>query len=444
MTELTGFFAFNLVNSVNPVRYSFMFEIINNWLVGQGIELMVASTITRVVLFFLVIALSILANYVTKHYILRGLAYSIGRTETKWDDIILEKRTFTWLSHLVPALVIYVMAPAVLEGHPQLIKFTTIGLFVYVTAIIILTLDSLLTAILSIYETLTVSKEIPLKVFIQVIKIVVYFVGGIVIISIIFDKTVLYLFSGLGAMTAVLMLVFKDSIMGLVAGIQLTANKMVARGDWIEMPKYGANGDVLEVALTTVKVQNFDKTITTIPTYALIGESFKNWRGMSESGGRRIKRSINLDVNTIKLCTAEMLERFSKIQYISAYIKQKKEEVAEYNATHQIDASTPVNGRRLTNIGTFRAYTEAYLKNHPMINQDMTILVRQLPLTEHGVAIEVYAFSKDKVWANYEAIQADIFDHLLAVVPEFDLRVFQSPTGHDFGVLISVPDKNKN
>jgi miniconductance mechanosensitive channel len=242
-----------------------MFEIINNWLVGQGIEVTAASILTRVILIALVIVLSILVNYVAKRIVLRALAYSIGRTETKWDDIILQKGVFTWLSHLVPVLVIYVMAPAVLDGYPRLIDFITNGIFVYVIAIAILTLDSLLTGVLNIYQTLAVSKEIPLKGFIQVIKIVVYFVGGIVIISIIIDKTPLLLFSGLGAMTAVLLLVFKDAILGLVAGIQLTANKMVARGDWIEMPRYGADGDVLEVALTTVKVQNFDKTITTIP-----------------------------------------------------------------------------------------------------------------------------------------------------------------------------------
>ena len=236
-------------------------------------------------------------------------------------------------------------------------------------------------------------------------------------------------------MGAVLLLVFKDAILGFVAGIQLIANQMVAKGDWIEMPKYGADGDVTEIALTTVKVQNWDKTITTIPTYALIRESFKNWRGMKEAGGRRIKRTINIDLSTIKFCDEEMLNRFSKIKHIAEYIQFKKEELAAYNTEHEIDNTNLANGRRMTNVGTFRAYTVAYLKNHPMVSQDMTFLVRHLAPTEHGLPIEVYVFCTDTVWANYEGIQADIFDHLLAVVPEFDLKVFQSPSGTDFHQL---------
>ena len=232
------------------------------------------------------------------------------------------------------------------------------------------------------------------------------------------------------------MFIFKDAILGFVAGIQLSANRMVANGDWIEMPKYGANGNIIEIALTTVKVQNWDKTITTIPTYALITESFKNWRGMSESGGRRIKRAISMDMNTIQFCTEDMLERFSKIQYISDYIKEKTIELQENNKLEQVDHSSIVNGRRMTNIGTFRAYVKAYLTNHPMINKDMTFLIRQLEPTEHGLPIEIYVFSKDQNWANYEGIQSDIFDHVLAVVPEFDLQVFQSPTGMDFNKLV--------
>jgi miniconductance mechanosensitive channel len=275
-----------------------------------------------------------------------------------------------------------------------------------------------------------VSNRIPIKGFIQVFKIIIYFTAAIFIISILLNKTPIYLFSGLSALTAVLMFIFKDAILGFVAGIQLSANRMVATGDWISMPKYGADGDIVEIALTTVKVQNWDKTITTIPTYALITESFKNWRGMSESGGRRIKRAISIDMNTIGFCTEDMLRRFGKIQYISDYIEKKKIELQEINKIEQVDTSSLVNGRRMTNIGTFRAYVEAYL------NKEMTFLVRQLAPTEHGLPIEIYVFSKDQEWANYEAIQANIFDHILAVVPEFDLRVFQDPSGSDFSKLI--------
>ena len=238
--------------------------------------------------------------------------------------------------------------------------------------------------------------------------------------------------------TAVLLLIFKDAILGFVAGIQLSANNMIHIGDWIDMPKYGADGDVIDITLTTVKVQNWDKTISTIPAYSLISDSFKNWRGMSESGGRRIKRSINIDMNTICFCDEQMIEKYRHIQYIADYIDAKKREIDEHNIAANVDDSELVNGRRMTNIGTFRAYVIAYLKNHPKINRDMTFLVRQLQPNENGLPIEIYVFSSDKVWANYEAIQADIFDHILAAVPNFGLRVFQNPTGSDFNRLLSM------
>jgi miniconductance mechanosensitive channel len=243
---------------------------------------------------------------------------------------------------------------------------------------------------------------------------------------------------GLGAMTAVLMLVFKDPILGLVAGIQLATNRMVARGDWIEMPKHGADGDVLEVGLTTVKVQNWDMTISTIPTYALITESFKNWRGMSESEGRRIKRAINIDTSSIRFCNQDMLDRFSKIQHITEYLDRKQQEISNWNTERNIDELDSLNGRKLTNVGTFRAYIVAYLRNHPKIHQEMTFLVRQLKLTQHGLPIEIYVFSSVQNWSSYEDIQADIFDHILAIAPAFDLRIYQSPSGNDVKDLLAI------
>ena len=403
-----------------------------NFLVTQGVNPATANSLAIGILTVLAIVLSIIANIVAKRLILKGLAHIIVRTETKWDDIFLERKVFDKLSHLAPAVVLYVMMPLVLEGYDRLIAFATCVVFVYMIIIGVLVIDSFLNAVHDIYLTMGVSKEIPIKSFIQILKVVIYFVAIIFIISAILNKTPLYFFSGLGALTAVLLLIFKDAILGFVAGIQLAANKMVSHGDWIEMPKYGADGDVLEVALTTVKVQNWDKTVTTIPTYALISESFKNWRGMQLSGGRRIKRSVYIDINTIKFCTEEMIERFSKIRYIAEYMVKKKKELAEYNAAHQLDDSVPTNKRQLTNVGTFRAYVISYLRNHPMINQEMTFLIRQLALAEHGLPIEIYVFCKDKVWAHYEAIQSDIFDHILSIVPEFDLKVFQNPAGSDF------------
>jgi len=293
-------------------------------------------------------------------------------------------------------------------------------------------LDSLINSVLDIYQTFAVSKRIPIQNFAQVAKLLIYFVALIGIVSLVLGESPLKLFAGLGAMTAVLMLVFKDPILGFVAGLQLSYNKMVNIGDWVEIPQHNADGDILEIGLTTVKVQNFDNTITTVPTQSLINESFKNWRGMQESAGRRIKRAIYIDVNSIKFCDEMTLARYTKVDYIEDYIKSKKNEVEEYNKKNVANPESVINGRRLTNIGTFRAYILAYLKNHPNINQNLTVLVRQLAPTDSGLPLEIYTFSSEKNWIKYEAIQADIFDHLFAVAKEFDLDVFQKPSGADF------------
>lgn len=413
-----------------------MLDLLRDWIVNQGLALSAADLLARGAIFTLIIILSLIAYLLAKHFILKGLTAIISRTTTQWDDVLLRKKVFNRLAHLAPAIVMYLFISIPLVDYDWIISLINEVILIYMIVMGILALDAFLNASLAIYETYDISNKIPIKGFIQVFKIVIYFTSGIFIIAILLDKTPVYLFSSLGALTAVLMFIFKDAILGFVAGIQLTANQMVANGDWIEMPKYGADGDIIEIALTTVKVQNWDKTITTIPTYALITESFKNWRGMSESGGRRIKRSISLDMNTIQFCTEEMLDRFSKIQYISSYIEKQKIELQTYNQVEQVDDSSLVNGRRMTNVGTFRAYVEAYLRNHPKINHEMTFLVRQLAPSEHGLPIEIYVFSKDKAWANYESIQADIFDHILAVIPEFDLQVFQDPSGRDFNKLI--------
>jgi len=415
-----------------------MLELLNTWMLDNGINESLAFYFARGVAIVAVLLLSFVANFVAKRYIVSALTYVISKSKSRWDDAVLRQRTLNRMAHLAPAIVIYVLTPIALQGLDPAIAIIRGALLIYMIIILMLVLDSLLNTVEDIYKNFRASKEIPIKGFVQVLKLALYFVTAIFVISILLNKTPVYLFSGIGALAAVMMLVFRDSILGFVAGIQLAANKMVSVGDWIEMPKYGADGDVLEVALTTVKVQNWDKTITTIPTYALISESFKNWRGMSDSGGRRIKRSVNIDMSSIMFCNEEMLERFGNIQYISEYIETKKHELEKFNQATKVDNASLVNGRRMTNIGTFRAYVKAYLQNHPMINKDMTFLIRQLPPTEHGLPIEIYVFSKDQVWANYEAIQADIFDHVLAVVTEFDLRVYQNPTGADFRVLNQV------
>ena len=274
----------------------------------------------------------------------------------------------------------------------------------------------------------------------QTAKILIFTLGVIWIAALVMGKSPWKLITGIGALSAVVLLIFKDSILGLVASVQMSAYDMVRIGDWIEMPKFGADGDVIEVSLHTVKVQNWDKTITTIPTQAFITDSFKNWRGMSESGGRRIKRAIMIDMQTVKFCSAELLERLERIAVLKDYLADKKKELTRYNRELNVDGSSPVNGRAITNLGTFRAYIEAYLRNNTHIHPGMTFLVRQLAPTEKGLPIEIYVFTNDTRWVHYEAVQSDIFDHLLAVIQEFDLAVFQVPSGNDLQGLTGHKD----
>lgn len=406
-----------------------MFDLIKNWLLEQGADGWVAEYASWAAAFVAVILLAVIANYVTRKVLLAMLSYVIKRTKTRWDDALLERRVLQRAAHVAPALVFYWFAAA-FPGLESLIERLAM---VYILVVGGLVITAFLNALMDIYGSTEIARDRPIKGFVQLAQIIVAVFLVVLGIAILFEQSPFGLLGGLGAMTAVLLLVFKDTILGLVASFQISATNMVRLGDWIEMPKYGADGDVVDISLHTIRVQNWNKTVSTIPTYALISDSFKNWRGMQESGGRRIKRSINIDINSIAFCTEEMIDRFSKFQFIADYVRTKKEELARHNAEHQVDNSYLVNGRHMTNVGTFRAYAEAYLANHPDIHPDMTFLVRQLQPGEHGLPIEIYVFSKVQAWAQYEAIQADIFDHLLAVVPLFDLRVFQRPSGADFG-----------
>ena len=408
-----------------------------NWLLQQGLDAEAAALVTTLIQVVLVIALAAVANFVAKRVVVRGLERLAGRGATVWDEIVVKRRLLHRLSHLAPALVIYLLSVPVLDGYELSTLVVRRASLIYMIVVTLLAIDSVLNAMVDVLRSSAFGRDLPVKSIIQVLKLILYGIAVIAVVSLLLGQSPSLLLGGLGAMTAVLMLVFKDPILGLVAGVQLSANRMLARGDWVEMPKYGADGDVLEVALTTVKIQNWDKTITTIPTYALITESFKNWRGMSDSGGRRIKRAINIDMSSIRFCDQEMLDRFSKIQYIAEHLERKSQELTSWNTERNVAPSDVVNGRHLTNVGTFRAYVEAYLRNHSMIRQDMTFLVRQLSPTEYGLPIEVYVFSRDQEWSNYEAIQADIFDHLLAVAPAFDLRVYQRPSGGDVRDLLT-------
>ena len=412
-----------------------MLDFLRDWLLRQGLGRTTDLVITGMEI-ALVAILAALADIVAKRIVVRGLENLVRHTTTSWDDILVKRRLFHRLSHLAPALVVYVFAPSVLDGYDLWVVIVQRVCLVYMLLVTVLAADGVLSALAEILHLAKFSRDLPVKTIVQVLKLLLYSVAAIVLISLVIGQSLNLLLGGLGAMTAVLMLIFRDPILGLVAGVQLSANQMVARGDWIEMPKYGADGDVLEVALTTVKVQNWDKTITTIPTYALITESFKNWRGMSESGGRRIKRAIYVDIGSIRFCDDEMLERFSKIQHITAYLEKKRQDISSWNDARNVEAPDSAGSRRLTNVGTFRAYVVAYLRNHPMVHQDMTFLVRQLAPTEHGLPIEIYVFSRDQEWSHYEDIQADIFDHILAIAPAFDLRIYQHPSGADVRDLL--------
>ncbi|NND60557.1 MAG: mechanosensitive ion channel [Gammaproteobacteria bacterium] len=412
-----------------------MTDWLKNQITASGLSETLAGQLAHTGAIVLVLALAVVAFLLAKWLLPRSVGAISRRTTTTWDDKLVEHRVFFWVAHLAPAIVIYWLAPQVLSDAELWNRFVVGATQVYMILVGVLAIDALLNAILAIYQSYPISRAVPLKGFFQVAKILLYLFAVILIIALLLGKSPVYLLGSMGLLASVLMLVFKDPILGLVGGIQLVANRMLAKGDWIEMPSHNADGDVIEVALTTVKVQNWDKTITTIPTYSLISSPFKNWRGMSESGGRRIKRSINIDLSSIRLCTPEMLERFARIQYIASYIEEKRQQLAQWNTERGVDMGDPVNARHLTNVGTFRAYVLAFLKNHPEINQDMTLLVRQLEPGATGLPIEIYCFTTDTAWASYERTQADIFDHLLAVAREFDLSVYQNPTGSDFRAL---------
>ncbi|MFT6407376.1 MAG: miniconductance mechanosensitive channel [Arenicella sp.] len=393
----------------------------------EGYEVITTSAIEAAAVWLI----ATISYFLVKHGLIRAINSLIAKSKSHLDDVLIKHKVFSRVAHLVPASIVYKLMPQALTSYPWLSNIIVDAAAIYIVVVVALIVDALINSLLEIYHSFSISRRVPIKSFAQVIKLITYFVALIVIASIIIGESPLNLFAGLGAMTAVLMLVFKDPILGFVAGLQLSSNRMVAIGDWVDIPQHDASGDVMEIALTTVKVRNFDNTITTVPTQSLINDSFKNWRGMQESPGRRIKRSIFIDINSIEFCDDDAIARYSKIDYIKEYLKTKKVEVNAYNAKTESHTESRVNGRRLTNIGTFRAYVLAYLQHHPSINQDLTIMARQLSPTESGLPIEVYAFSSDKNWVNYEGIQADIFDHLLAVLNDFDLRVFQKPSGLD-------------
>ena len=415
-----------------------LFELIDSWLVACGLTASGADRLDQFIVFALLLLLAFGLGVVCHYVLLHVVAAVVKRTRVTWDDILFDRSVLIHLSRMVAPLVLSITLPMAFAGKES----ATLQLVQRICDIFILVsflsfINALLKAIYTVYSGQEQLRDRPLKGLLQTAQVALWFVGGIVIIAILIDKSPLSLLAGLGASAAVLMLIFKDSIMGVVSGVQLSANNMLKVGDWIAMPKYGADGTVIEVTLNTVKVRNWDNTITTIPPYLLVSDSFQNWRGMKESGGRRVKRSVNIDMNSVRFCTPEMLDKYRRIKLLANYIEQTEQVIKEYNAAQKIDNSVLVNGRRQTNLGVFRAYLGAYLRNLPDVRDDMTLLVRHLQPTDHGIPLELYFFTRTTDWEPYERIQADVFDHLLAIVPEFDLRVFQSPTGADLSLIPS-------
>ncbi|MGI9263411.1 MAG: mechanosensitive ion channel family protein [Gammaproteobacteria bacterium] len=378
---------------------------------------------------------AVIIDLIAKRILVGAVRAFAKRSRVTWDDALVAHNVFGRLAQVVPALIVFVGVPFVPdlpEAGAHLMRNVAMG---YMVFMLTLALTALLSAANTIYSASPAARERPLKGFVQLVQIVVWVFGSVLIIAAVLDRSPLLLLSGFGAMTAILLLVFKDTILSLVASVQLSAQDMVRVGDWIEMSQFGADGDVVDVQLHTVKVQNWDKTITTIPTHRLITDSFKNWRGMSQTGARRVKRSLFIDVSSIRFQTREEASHFKRFALLRDYVKDKEKELADYNAEVATGADAEVNNRRLTNIGTFRAYAYNYLKNHPAIHKGMTLIVRQLAPGPEGLPLEIYCFTNTTEWAVYEGIQSDLFDHLLAIVPEFGLRLYQKPAGSDLESL---------
>ncbi len=403
-------------------------EFFKKILLKAGLPENLTDNISQFTVFILLILFSYLAYVITWRIVRKILIPILKRSKNQFDDLLVKHNFFKKVSYLVPAFILYYFAESALNIFPSFIGVFNAILEIFFVIIAILIVDSLLSTLNDFYERYDFAKDNPIKGLVQIIKIIIYVIGLLIIIGNLLDQNLSSLVISLGTISAVLMLIFKDPILGFVGGMQLIFNKMLSIGDWISMPKFGADGTVLEINLTTVKVQNWDKTIVTIPTYSLISDSFQNWRGMEESGGRRIKRSINIDMDSVMFCTSEMLEKFKKIDILKAYIEKTELLIERHNKQTGADPQIKVNGLRQTNIGVFRAYLKEYLHSRPDIHDDMTFLVRQLQPSEKGIPIEIYVFTTTTEWANFENIQADIFDHVLAVIPEFDLRVFQFPS----------------
>lgn len=412
-----------------------LYDEVFNILLGFGLTAGAAHVINSIVLILCLGTVLFVLDYFFRKILLYFIIRAIRKSRTKLDDYLLRNKVVKYFMHIVTLVIAKQFLPFIFAGFPQLVdgtmKFTDVILITTVGWFIIAVLKSLRDWL----KTKKAFEDKPVDSYAQVFTILVFFVCGIMIFSLLTGKSPYAFLISLGAASAILLLIFKDTIMGFVASIQVSANDMVRVGDWVEMPKYGADGDVLSINLNTVKIQNFDNTITTVPTYAFISDSFKNWRGMQEAGGRRIKRSIHIKMSSFRFLDSEDIEKFKKYRLIRDYITQREKEIEKYNESIHAD-SISVNIRRMSNIGVFRVYAEAYLKENKRVHKNMTTMVRQLSPTPQGLPLEIYCFTNDVRWINYEVIIADIFDHLMTIVPEFGLKIFEEPSGDDFREFI--------
>jgi miniconductance mechanosensitive channel len=403
-------------------------------LISEGIDVTMATYINMFVVLILVLILVFIIDFIARKLLIATFSRLATKSKTSFDDMLISNKAPRNIAHIIPLLLAIEFTPFVFSDFPYANGIIQKALLVFGVTLTLWIARSVLNTLKDYFKTLPRLKDKPIDSYIQVFMIFAWFIGLLSVLAIVTERSFIEFITTIGAASAIIILIFRDTILGFVASIQVSINDMVRIGDWITFEKYGADGDVVEINLSTVKVQNFDNTITTIPTYALISDSFKNWRGMTNSDGRRIKRALNIKLNSVKYLSPTDLENYSKIDIISAYLKNRSEKIDTYNTDKNIDKSLLLNGRNLTNIGLFRKYAETYLQNHSAINKDMMIMARQLAPTSQGIPIEIYAFSTDKRWENYEYIMADIFDHLIAAVPFFELELFELPNNGNFVV----------
>lgn len=407
-----------------------MWQSVENWLSQNGIEMTQLIQISKAL--GLIVLIAIVVHFILQRGIVGTLKRRADQSRAMWRHALFSGKLFSRIFLVIQGMLIGMQANLWLSQESIIREWIVTLVALWVVLFTLLALFSALDVADTLLARTAFGRNMPVRGIVQSLKIVFFVIAALLATSILVDKSPVILLSGLGAMTAVIMLVFRDPILGLVAGVQLSANKMLSVGDWLEMPKYGADGDVIDISLTTVKVQNWDKTITTIPTYSLISDSFKNWKGMQVSGGRRIKRSVLIDATSVHFLSPQEVEQLTRAKLLEPYLKHKVEEISAFNQRHNYDDGSLINGRHLTNLGSLRAYLERYLRAHPEIHQSMTLMVRQLAPTHEGIAMELYCFAANTEWVEYERIQSDIFDHVYAVLPQFGLRVAQAPTGSDF------------